>query len=304
MARANRVRELWQAGKPVINSWCGIPSSFSAEVMAHPGWDLLVVDMQHGMIDYQIMVTMLQGISTTKTVPLVRVPWNDPAHIQKALDAGAYGIICPMINTRAEAEKLVDSMRYAPLGHRSSGPIRASLYGGADYHAKANDIVVAFGMIETAEAIENLDQILSVKGLDAVYVGPSDLSISHGYPPGGDKPDEWMMTALKKVLDAVQAARRQARHPLWRTGLRQKNDRDGLYVRHGRRRHPLCDDGRPAAAVAEMRRARRRSPAPAAAAPARTDPLANPIAQAGARRDPALASVLPASPARGRTARP
>jgi 4-hydroxy-2-oxoheptanedioate aldolase len=204
MARANKVRELWQAGKPVINSWLGIPSSFSAEVMAHAGWDSLVVDMQHGMIEYQTMVTMLQGISCTDTVPLVRVPWNDPAHIQKALDAGAYGIICPMINTRAEAEKLVDSMRYAPLGHRSSGPIRASLYGGADYHSKANDIVVAFGMIETAEAIDNLNEILSVKGLDAVYIGPSDLSISYGHPPGGDKPDEWMMTALKKVLDGCK----------------------------------------------------------------------------------------------------
>ena len=108
MARANRVRDLWQAGKPVINSWLGIPSSFSAEVMAHAGWDSLVVDMQHGMIDYQMMVTMLQGISTTETVPLVRVPWNDPAYIQKALDAGAYGIVCPMINTRAEAEKLAE----------------------------------------------------------------------------------------------------------------------------------------------------------------------------------------------------
>jgi 4-hydroxy-2-oxoheptanedioate aldolase len=204
MARANRVRDNWAAGKPVINSWCGIPSSFSAEVMAHAGWDSLVVDMQHGMIDYQMMVTMLQGISTTDTTPLVRVPWNDPAHIQKALDAGAYGIVCPMINNRAEAEKFVGSMRYAPAGYRSSGPIRASLYGGADYHAKANDIVVAFGMIETQEALDNLDQILSVKGLDAVYVGPSDLSISLGYSPGGDKPDEWMMTALKKVLDGCK----------------------------------------------------------------------------------------------------
>src|ERR1700680_468213 len=204
MARANGVREAWAEGKAVINSWCGIPSSFSAEVMAHAGWDSLVVDMQHGMIEYQTMVTMLQGISCTDTVPLVRVPWNDPAYIQKALDAGAYGIICPMINNRAEAEKFVSSMRYAPAGSRSSGPIRASVYGGADYHAKANDIVVAFGMIETVEAMSNLDQILSVKGLDAVYVGPSDLSISHGYPPGGDKPDEWMMAALKKVLDGCK----------------------------------------------------------------------------------------------------
>src|SRR5438093_6795145 len=204
MARANRVREIWAQGKAVVNSWCGIPSSFSAEVMASMGWDSLVIDMQHGMIDYSVMVTMLQGISTTGTVPLVRVPWNDPAHIQKALDAGAYGIICPMINNRDEAEKFVDSMRYAPLGHRSSGPIRASLYGGADYHAKANDIVVALGMIETQEALDNLDAILSTPGLDAIYVGPSDLSISLGYNPGGDKPDEWMMTALKKVLDGCK----------------------------------------------------------------------------------------------------
>ncbi len=204
MARANRIKELWNDGKAVINSWLGIPSSFSAEVMAHAGFDSLVVDMQHGMIEYQMMVTMLQGISCTNTVPLVRVPWNDPAHIQKALDAGAYGIICPMINNRAEAEKFVASMRYAPLGYRSSGPIRAALYGGADYHAKANDIVVALGMIETREAMENLDEILSVKGLDAVYIGPSDLSISYGYPPGGDKPDEWMAEAQKKILDACQ----------------------------------------------------------------------------------------------------
>jgi 4-hydroxy-2-oxoheptanedioate aldolase len=204
MARPNGVRELWQAGKPVINSWLGIPSSFSAEVMAYAGWDSLVVDMQHGMIEYQTMVTMLQGISCTNTTPLVRVPWNDPAHIQKALDAGAYGIVCPMINNRAEAEKFVSSMRYAPIGSRSSGPIRASLYGGSDYHAKANDIVVAFGMIETVEALENLDAILSTPGLDAIYVGPSDLSISLGYNPGGDKPDDWMMTVLQKILDGCK----------------------------------------------------------------------------------------------------
>src|SRR5260370_19076256 len=109
-----------------------------------------------------------------------------------------------MINNRAEAEKFVGACRYAPLGYRSSGPIRASLYGGADYHAKANDIVVAFGMIETQEALDNLDAILSTPGLDAIYVGPSDLSISLGYAPGGDKPDDWMMAALQKVLDGCK----------------------------------------------------------------------------------------------------
>ena len=202
--RENRLRSIWAKGEAVVNGWLSIPSAFSAEVMAHQGFDSLVVDMQHGVVDYQVAVTMLQAISTTSTVPLVRVPWNDPAHIQKALDAGAYGIICPMVNNRAEAEKFVGSCRYAPLGYRSSGPIRASLYGGADYHMKANDIVLAFGMIETQEALDNLDDILSVKGLDAIYVGPSDLSISLGYAPGGDKPDAWMMDALKRILDACR----------------------------------------------------------------------------------------------------
>jgi 4-hydroxy-2-oxoheptanedioate aldolase len=207
--RANRVREAWAQGRAVINSWCGIPSSFSAEVMAHMGWDSLVVDMQHGIVDYQVMVTMLQGISTTETTPLVRVPWNDPAHIMKALDAGAYGVICPMINNRAEAEKFVGAMRYAPAGYRSSGPVRAALYGGPDYQAKANDTVVAFAMIETREALDRLDEILSVKGLDAVYIGPSDLSISCGYPPGLDKEDEWMMAALARVLEGCRQHRVQ-----------------------------------------------------------------------------------------------
>src|SRR5258707_10621302 len=152
MARANGVREIWAEGKAVVNSWLGIPSSFSAEVMAHAGWDSLVVDMQHGMIEYQTMVTMLQGISTTNTVPLVRVPWNDPAHIQKALDAGAYGIVCPMVNNRAEAEKFVGSMRYAPHGDRIPGPIRASLYRGPAFHGTAHDTSRGLGVYDTMTA--------------------------------------------------------------------------------------------------------------------------------------------------------
>src|SRR6516164_9428647 len=111
MARANKVRELWAAGKPVLNSWCGIPSSFSAEVMAHAGWDSLVVDMQHGIIDYQTMVSMFQAISTTAVVPLARVSWNEPGQIMKVLDAGGYGVICPMINSREECERFVGATR-------------------------------------------------------------------------------------------------------------------------------------------------------------------------------------------------
>jgi 4-hydroxy-2-oxoheptanedioate aldolase len=202
--RANRVREIWREGGAVINGWCGIPSGFAAEIMAHMGWDSLVVDTQHGVVDYQTMVAMLQGISTTSVVPMVRVPWNDPAAVMKALDAGAYGIICPMVNSRSECESFVGACRYPPRGYRSSGPIRAALYGGADYHEKANETILAMAMIETAEALDHLDEILSTPGLDGIYVGPSDLSLSFGLPPGLDKSDERMLAALTKIVEGCK----------------------------------------------------------------------------------------------------
>jgi len=194
------MREIWQTGGAVINGWCGIPSGFSAEIMAHMGWDSLVVDTQHGVVGYETMVAMLQGISTTAVTPMVRVPWNNPADVMKALDAGAYGIICPMINSRVECEAFVGACRYAPRGYRSSGPIRATLYGGPDYHAKANDVVVAMAMIETTQALENLEAILSTPGLDGIYVGPSDLSITMGHSPGLDRTEEDVIAAYKKIL--------------------------------------------------------------------------------------------------------
>ena len=141
--RENRIRSLWARDEAVVNGWLAIPNSFSAETMAHAGWDLLTLDMQHGVVDYQSAVAMLTAISTTQTMPVVRVPWLDPGIIMKMLDAGAYAIICPMVSTRADAEKLVTAMRYPPQGSRSFGPIRASLYAGADYAKHANDLVVA-----------------------------------------------------------------------------------------------------------------------------------------------------------------
>ncbi|MEO5772370.1 MAG: aldolase/citrate lyase family protein, partial [Burkholderiaceae bacterium] len=163
--RENRLRTLWQNDQAAVNGWLAIPNSFSAEVMAHQGWDTLTIDLQHGVIEYAAMVPMLQAISTTPTVPIVRVPWLEPGIIMKSLDAGAYGLICPMVNSREDAQKFVAWSSYAPKGTRSFGPIRALLYGGADYAAEANDTVVRFAMIETAQALENLDAILSVEGL-------------------------------------------------------------------------------------------------------------------------------------------
>jgi 4-hydroxy-2-oxoheptanedioate aldolase len=203
--RPNRLRTLWQNDQAAVNGWLAIPNSFAAETMAHQGWDTLTVDMQHGVIDYQAMVTMLQAISTTPTVPVVRVPWLEPGIIMKTLDAGAYGVICPMINTREDAQKLVAYTHYAPRGMRSFGPVRANLYAGADYPQHANDTIVAFAMIETAQALENLDAILSVEGLDAIYIGPSDLSLSLGCRPVFDDVDPKAAQAIDHIVERCKA---------------------------------------------------------------------------------------------------
>jgi len=157
MARKNSIKEIWRNGGAALNGWLHIPSSWSAEVMAHQGYDSLVVDLQHGLMNYETAVPMLQAIGTTDVMPLARVPWNEPGIIMKLLDAGAYGMICPMINTREECERFVGACRYFPDGYRSLGPTRAKVYGGADYAQHANQEVITMAMIETAEAVANAD---------------------------------------------------------------------------------------------------------------------------------------------------
>ena len=202
--RPNTVRDIWARGEAVVNGWLSIPSAFSAEVMAHQGFDSLTIDMQHGVIDYQVAVTMLQAISTTPIIPLARVPWNDPARIMKILDAGAYGVICPMVNTREQAEALVQACTYAPRGYRSWGPVRASIYAGPDYGDHANQDLIVMPMIETAEAVKNIDAILSVDGVNAVYVGPSDLSLTLGCKPRLDQTDPPVVEAQLKIVEACR----------------------------------------------------------------------------------------------------
>jgi 4-hydroxy-2-oxoheptanedioate aldolase len=202
--RENRLRNIWSGGGTVVNGWLHVPSSFSAEVMAHAGWDSLTIDMQHGPVDYGSLVTMLQAVSTTDTVPAVRVPWNDPGLIMRVLDAGCYAVICPMINTREEAEVFVGACRYPPTGYRSYGPYRATLYGGKDYAGRADETVVTMAMIETREALENLEEILGVRGLDAVFVGPSDLGQSLGHGPGVDREEPEVVEAIDGVLAAAR----------------------------------------------------------------------------------------------------
>lgn len=174
--RPNLIRSRLASGKPVINAWLSIGSSYSAEGVGHSGVHSVTVDMQHGMLGFQDALHMLQAISTTPAIPLVRVPSLDPARIMHLLDAGAYGIICPMISTPEQAAELVAACRYPPVGNRSFGPSRGLLYGGQDYVSQANDTVLAIPMMETAEAVRRIDEILAVDGVDMLYLGPNDLA--------------------------------------------------------------------------------------------------------------------------------
>ena len=203
---ANGVKAAWQAGKPVVNGWLAIPSGFTAEVMAQAGWDSLTVDIQHGVQDYQSMVACFQGMQPHGVTPMVRVPWNEPGIIGKVLDGGAKGVICPMVNTEAEARALVSACRYPPKGTRSFGPIRSGIYGAAADTNAANDDVLVIPMIETKTALENLEAIVRVPGVDGIYIGPSDLSLSLGMEPKQDREEPEFLEIIDRIRNTAQKA--------------------------------------------------------------------------------------------------
>ena len=193
------LREALTGTKPAIGGWCVIPGSFTAEIMASAGFDWVCVDVQHGLIGYQEMLVMLQAVAVVGVPSIVRVPWNDPGWIMKALDAGAAGVIVPMVNSPAEAAAAVGACRYPPDGYRSWGPTRASL-GVPDYSPElANRSVICAVMVETVAALEQLAEIVSVPGVDAVFIGPSDFALSMGFGPRTDEPEH------RRLLEGVPA---------------------------------------------------------------------------------------------------
>ena len=198
--RENNLRRIVADGGKIANAWLAIPSTISAEVVAHAGFPSVTVDMQHGMVELQAAISMLQVISSTDAVPMVRVNWNDPAMIMKSLDAGAYGVICPMVNNRDQAEAFVGACRYHPEGYRSIGAPRGNIYGGPDYYLKANETVLALAMIETREALGNLDEIMSTPTLDGIYIGPNDLARSLGYEAYPDPKEKEVIEAVDTIL--------------------------------------------------------------------------------------------------------
>lgn len=202
--RKNHVLEAWRADKQTVGAWLSIDSTFTAETMAHAGFDWVCLDMQHGLLDYNDVRRMLPAISTTDTIPLVRVPWNEPYEIMKVLDAGAYGVVVPMVNNREEAERAVAACRYPPQGMRSYGPIRGAIYGGQGYVEEANDQLACIVMIETREALENLDEIMSTPGVNAVYIGPNDLAYALDLPPTGDNDHPRHVEAVNKIAETAR----------------------------------------------------------------------------------------------------
>ncbi|HET7467058.1 MAG TPA: aldolase/citrate lyase family protein [Candidatus Dormibacteraeota bacterium] len=194
------LRDRWSAGEATFGAWCTIPNPWTAELAARSGHDWVCIDTQHGLIGYDAMLPMLQAIGTTGVTSLVRVQWNEPAAIMKALDAGAGGVIVPLVNSVAEARAAAGACRYPPDGFRSMGPIRARVVGGDEWR-----MPLCIVMIETVDAVKRADEILAVPGIDAVFIGPNDLAASAGLDSGYEGRDPEHRRLILEVLAAARA---------------------------------------------------------------------------------------------------
>ncbi len=199
----NTALRQWRAGERSVGVWLSLGDLYSAEVLAGIGFDWLCVDLQHGFVDSADLARVLAATATSATTPLVRVAGNHFDQIGKALDAGAHGVIVPMVSTAEEAARAAHACRYPPLGGRSNGPVRG-VGDLAHYRRAAGAETVCIVMIETAEGLGNVDAIAKVEGVDALFIGPSDLCMALGLEPG-DFSSARFEGALKKVLDACRA---------------------------------------------------------------------------------------------------
>ena len=253
---------MWGAGEAAVNGWLWMPSTVTAEMVARQDYKKsIVVDLQHGLIDYQMALTMIQAIGAASDATVIgRPPWNEPGIIMKLLDAdaGAWGILCPMVNNPADAEALIRACHYAPRGQRSVGPTRAMMVYGPSYIQDANRHVVTLAMIETREALDNVEAIARTPDLSGLYIGPSDLAQSLGYPIQIDPTGADTMAAIERILERRQGRGNQGRHALHDAGLRPQHGREGLRLRDARQRRAHADR--------RARRAGRRVPRPVNAA--------------------------------------
>lgn len=196
----------WAAGEATLGAWCMMPGAMTAEVLGKAGFDWVLIDMQHGCMDYETALSMIRAVDLSDAVPIVRVPWNDPGVIGRVLDAGALGVVIPMIQSAEDARRAVAACLYPPAGSRSFGPVRVGLRDGPSYFATANARVAVIPMIETAQALAEVDDIAATPGVDALFVGPFDLSIALGLPPGDNDGNPVFDAAIAQVSAAAKRA--------------------------------------------------------------------------------------------------
>ncbi|MFP4200555.1 MAG: HpcH/HpaI aldolase family protein [Clostridia bacterium] len=202
----NRVKAKILNGEPTVGNWINLPSPSIVEIMAEIGMDWLVLDTEHGSYGEEILESMIRAMKGTDVVPIVRVADTNPALIKKALDRGAYGVICPLVNTAEQARVAVSACRYPPEGMRGVAGTRASAYGKdlGEYFETWNEEVLVICQIETAEALENVREIAAVDGIDVLFIGPFDLSANLGV--FGQIDSDPVTEAIAEIRSAAQEA--------------------------------------------------------------------------------------------------
>ena len=194
----------WADGERVLGTWCAFGCATAVEMSGGIGYDYVCLDLQHTAISEGQLPDMIRAIDLGGSVPIVRAAWNDAAGLMRILDAGAMGVIVPMVNSAEDARAAVAACRYAPTGIRSFGPLRVGLREGPTYFQRANDEIAVLAMIETAEAAAALDEILEVPGLDGLYIGIFDLSVSLGLPPGNNDGTPEFDAVINGVLEGCR----------------------------------------------------------------------------------------------------
>src|ERR671915_2551534 len=202
MANPNQLKVAWAESRTAFGLWMTVPGSVGAEILAGAGVDYVCVDQQHGVIDYDSMVPMFQAIRAEGAAPITRVLSNDPFLIMKALDAGAWGVVVPLVNTAGDAARAVSACRYPPRGMRSYGPVRAAGVIGSRDPEDLSGEVLCLVMVETREALERVEEIAATPGLDGIYIGPSDLALSLGLPPTLEVTADEHVKAVERIREA------------------------------------------------------------------------------------------------------
>jgi len=201
--RTNFVRQKLQRGEPTVGTWLTLPSTTAASLMARTPFDWLTVELEHTPVTFETAAASFAIIAASGKVPLARIPWNTAENIKRVLDTGAFGIVVPMVNTRAEAEAAVAAARYSPLGQRSIGGQLHAVNFDTDastYYARANDEILVIVMLEHIQAVRNAEEILSVPGIDAFFIGPNDLHNSMGLPPVFESTNAEFVQAVDHLL--------------------------------------------------------------------------------------------------------